>query len=628
MSWQLRGARTAYVLHAALSVLVIGLLSWATVASLRLESAAQTEVQRGAQREFEKTVQLALYQMEQLAQSMLAGEMSRNPADYRAISYPTSEEVRLQTGEMLRTGALVRISPLLLQPPRHNWIVLYFQASPRTGYDSPLLVPEHARRWLDFAEGYERNLYATRLARLAYTYTVDELARQYEEAGGDTLGVLEDGLTRNVRTAALAAGQGAGSGYTRRRQAIELFTKIQTPEADCAPQQVAAAEVHAQTELAEQVDDNVLTPADDEVGITYQPMVPVWLKLRPEPRRDLAFIRAISTDGETAFQGFVVDWAACRAALLAAVADHFPEGELKIVDPPLAPEQITPDENMLSMIPARFDPHAEPPPASATQWSTTHSFLLIGWSASLLLLGAGALGIRSLISLSERRSQFAYAVTHELRTPLTTFRLYTDMLAQGLVPPDDQQEYLETLNAESSRLSSLVSGVLEYSRVESNSVPINREHVAVSALLETVRERFEGPCGAAGVTLEIAPPPPEKLTTDPHHVVQIIGNLVDNACKYGRGAEGPRVRVSARREGGMMQFDVVDNGPGIPQRLRTAVFQPYRRGDTESTPATGGIGLGLALSRSWARLLGGYLELLPASTEGTGAHFRISLPAG
>ena len=393
----------------------------------------------------------------------------------------------------------------------------------------------------------------------------------------------------------------------------------------CAPQQLAVANIHAPADLVDTPEANEDAAGNDEVGIMYEKMLPVWLQRANRPAPDLAFLRAVYADGETALQGFIIDWPMFRGKLLSKASHLFHDASIEVIDTAPMPA----DDAFFSLIPARLVTSEPPPMVAAMEWNTTHSFLAIGWVASIILLVALGLGIRSLVNLIERRSQFAYAVTHELRTPLTTFRLYTDMLAQGMVSEHSKQEYLDTLNTESRRLAELVSGVLEYSRVESNSVPINKEAVSVGDLLEAVRENYGPRCDGAGVSLRIdgGQAADEVLLTDRQHVVQIIGNLVDNACKYGRSSEEPVVSVTAQRADGAFRFDVADQGPGIPPRLRSRIFKPYQRGQTGSAPATGGIGLGLALSRSWAKLLGGNLELLPSPRGARGARFRFTLPA-
>jgi len=104
-----------------------------------------------------------------------------------------------------------------------------------------------------------------------------------------------------------------------------------------------------------------------------------------------------------------------------------------------------------------------------------------------------------------------------------------------------------------------------------------------------------------------------------------VGNLIDNACKYSRGADDRRVWVRARRENETAVIEVEDRGPGIPASERRAIFSPFRRGRQADVTA-GGVGLGLALAQRWVKLLGGRLILRNANPEG-GACFRVEMPA-
>ena len=138
--------------------------------------------------------------------------------------------------------------------------------------------------------------------------------------------------------------------------------------------------------------------------------------------------------------------------------DHlFPEAELLPVR--LAPQDPEPgDETKMASLPVHLSVPEVAGGASAAAWHRVRPTLLTTWAAAAVVLIVAGWGLRNLVALTERRTQFAYTVTHELRTPLTTFRLYTDMLSAGLVPEKSKQEYLDTLNRESIRLSNLVEG--------------------------------------------------------------------------------------------------------------------------------------------------------------------------
>jgi signal transduction histidine kinase len=245
-----------------------------------------------------------------------------------------------------------------------------------------------------------------------------------------------------------------------------------------------------------------------------------------------------------------------------------------------------------------------------------------------VLLVAGW-GLRNLVALTERRMQFAYAVTHELRTPLTTFRLYSDMLSAGLVPDESRQGYLDTLNRESIRLSSLVEEVLEYARLESQRARLNLVETDGSSLIRLISETFEKVCMDNGIKArtENIIAKDRQLRVDVDVVNRIAGVLVNNACRHARGASDATALIRLSAENGRLHLDVIDSGPGITRADARTIFKPFHRGRGADKAARGGIGLGLALARSWATLLGGRLELAARhDPQYGGAHFRLTIP--
>src|SRR5262249_2633470 len=112
------------------------------------------------------------------------------------------------------------------------------------------------------------------------------------------------------------------------------------------------------------------------------------------------------------------------------------------------------------------------------------------------------------------------------------------------------------------------------------------------------------------------------LLTDSQLVQQTLGNLIDNACKYSRGAEDRHIWLRTRSTAGGVALEVEDHGPGIPPGDRRPIFRPFRRGRGADVVA-GGVGLGLALAQRGAHLLGGKLTLC----TGPATCFRLELPA-
>ena len=110
-------------------------------------------------------------------------------------------------------------------------------------------------------------------------------------------------------------------------------------------------------------------------------------------------------------------------------------------------------------------------------------------------------------------------------------------------------------------------------------------------------------------------------------VNRIASVLVSNACRYARGAENALVVVRLEGDASRIDLHVMDSGPGIDRADARTIFRPFRRG-RRIEAARGGIGLGLALARSWAQLLGGRLELATGHHPKLGgAHFHLAIPA-
>jgi signal transduction histidine kinase len=358
-----------------------------------------------------------------------------------------------------------------------------------------------------------------------------------------------------------------------------------------------------------------------EVLVYLSPMVPVWQTGRSG--EDLLLLRLVRIEDKEVCQGVLLDVPRLREILTAEVADLFPEARLV----PMRDLEPAQPERTMAGLPFLLDPGGPEPAAAPAGWTPLRVGLALAWAAAGVALLAVALGGWSLINLSERRIRFVSAVTHELRTPLTTLRLYLDMLLGGLVRDDARrEEYIRTLNGETDRLTRLVSNVLDFSRLEKQRPRLECRRVVVDALLEEVKTAWKGRCQESDkdLVIENALGPDAAVWSDAALLQQILGNLIDNACKYSRTAEDRRLWVRARAEGRQVLFEVEDRGPGVPPRERRSIFRAFRRGRSADVTA-GGVGLGLALADRWTRLLGGRLTLQPTAEDG-GACFRVSLP--
>jgi signal transduction histidine kinase len=350
---------------------------------------------------------------------------------------------------------------------------------------------------------------------------------------------------------------------------------------------------------------------------------PQWLA-GPDGADVLVLVRTAHIDDQqTVYQGVVLDWPQLEAVLLESVKDLFPDARLV---PVMDPAAVSP-ERAMSALPVQLDPGTTPTPPPAG-WTPLRFGLVLAWVAALIAFAAVGLSGWSLIDLAERRIRFVSAVTHELRTPLTSLRLYLDLLLSGMVQDEGKRkEYLATLNTESDRLHRLIDNVLDFARLEGRRKASDAQPVLVAELLEQVRQTWADRCAADDKELVAicTLPPDEKLTTDANLVQQIVGNLIDNSRKYSRDAADKRIWVWVKPGTGRRRvvIEVEDRGAGVANRERAAIFRPFRRGGTADTKA-GGAGLGLALAKQWAELLGGRLSYRPAD-GGIGACFRLEL---
>jgi len=255
--------------------------------------------------------------------------------------------------------------------------------------------------------------------------------------------------------------------------------------------------------------------------------------------------------------------------------------------------------------------------------------LLIAWSCMLLPAVAVFILLAGVISLNERRGAFVSAITHELRTPLTTFRLYTDMLENGMVSEGKRSKYIQTLRTEAERLSHLVENVLSYARLERGSPGVRLETVTVDEMLERIREQLSEHAQRAGMRLCVGScrnANPVRTNVDLSAVERILFNLVDNACKYAGSAPGKEIFVEADQDAHFAIVRVRDHGPGIAPRDARRLFRPFCKSASEAADSVPGVGLGLALSRRLARRMGGELTLDRSAGNADGACFILTMP--
>jgi GAF domain-containing protein len=236
---------------------------------------------------------------------------------------------------------------------------------------------------------------------------------------------------------------------------------------------------------------------------------------------------------------------------------------------------------------------------------------------------------RQLAEASEHKSQFLASMSHELRTPLNAIIGLTEMIITNAAKfgAEKVQEPLRRVKAAGTHLLSLINEVLDLSKIEAGKLDLNPEPVNLPRLIEEVIGTAEPLVEKNGNRLgvergnDLGP-----LTADPMRLKQILLNLLSNACKFTKDGEvALRVRrVADGRE--WIEFAVTDSGIGMTAEQQAKLFQEFTQADSLTARRYGGTGLGLALSRKLARMMGG--DVTVASEPGKGSIFTVRLPGG
>jgi signal transduction histidine kinase len=219
-------------------------------------------------------------------------------------------------------------------------------------------------------------------------------------------------------------------------------------------------------------------------------------------------------------------------------------------------------------------------------------------------------------TLIASQQDLLHAVSHELRTPLQRLRFGVDLL-QGA--PDDLPARVHDLQGDITELDTLVDELLSWTRLQGGEASLNREATDLDELLDdlvydTKRLRNH-------VRIHLDEPGLPLLVLDPARTRRSIGNLVSNAARYCNG----EVRISAHLTDDWVTVDIDDDGIGVPGSDRERIFEPFVRLDDARARDTGGIGLGLAISRQIAQSHGGTLTV--HTSDLGGARFRWRIPA-
>lgn len=225
--------------------------------------------------------------------------------------------------------------------------------------------------------------------------------------------------------------------------------------------------------------------------------------------------------------------------------------------------------------------------------------------------------------INRMKQDFLSMVSHDLRTPLTSVQIFLHLLtseAYGSTNPEIAGR-AEAAERNVARLVDMVSNLLNMEKLEEGSVELDRRNTQVSQLFEQAVDSLREFADRHEVTI-VVEPCDATIFVDNDRMVQVLVNLLSNAIKF--SPQGGSVRLIGRADSDFLEISVVDQGRGIPENMREAIFQKYKQVEGADATHRKGTGLGLAIARALVETHGGTLGV--TSEEGKGSTFWLRLP--
>jgi signal transduction histidine kinase len=655
-----------WIIFGVCLAVLLAAMGWASLTVLRLE---RFEAQAQQKAELEERMRLALWRMDSFLTPLIVEESAR--PYYAYYPFHTAEQAYTKMYRSIREEVLIP-SPLLAFASSN--VLLHFQFDLDGNITSPQ-VPQGNERDLAESAYANRQSIETAAARLnelqqVLNHRAETLAavmpRQLDPGAAPV--AIPPSLSNRDLLANLCAlhptnavpliqlapipAPAPSSRFAQRLDALFVPETIPSPEPPPIPVQKTQREqspaglqqrMSQKSEIVS-VENQMLKNSLEwnaranvyqqaaalNVDKATQFTLPPRLNLSEGPIRavwigsTLVLARRVALDDKMFVQGCWLNWTHLKQSLLATIEDLFPVAELE----PIATANGDKEAHMLAFLPVKI---TVPPLSFAALpfWTPIRVSLAVAGLCVLLAALAAGMLLHGAVSLSERRGAFVSAVTHELRTPLTTFKMYSEMLAEGMVQePEQRRHYLNTLCSEANRLSHLVENVLAYARLERGSARTRIEKVTLAELIERVKPRLLHRAEQAALRLDVDSDEPALATVvhvDVAAVEQILFNLVDNASKYAAPTATEKViHLEALPNGKFAMLRVRDHGRGITREAARRLFRPFSKSAHEAAHSAPGVGLGLALCRRLSRSLGGDLRLDDLGRDG--ACFVLLLP--
>ncbi len=231
---------------------------------------------------------------------------------------------------------------------------------------------------------------------------------------------------------------------------------------------------------------------------------------------------------------------------------------------------------------------------------------------------------------NQAKSEFLANMSHEIRTPMTAILGYADLLVDEAGNPVNRErslEVMQTIRSNGNHLLAIINDILDLSKIDAGMMTTEHIETDPALVVEGVLELVQSKANEQGVALsaEYLTPIPRAIESDPTRLRQILLNLVGNAIKFTKQGS-VSVRVSYDKEDCSMDFEVVDTGIGLSseQVRRLLQFDAFVQADGSTTRKFGGTGIGLRISNSLAKMLGGEIRVTSEPGKGSAFAFRVA----
>jgi signal transduction histidine kinase len=247
---------------------------------------------------------------------------------------------------------------------------------------------------------------------------------------------------------------------------------------------------------------------------------------------------------------------------------------------------------------------------------------------------ANAILVEQINEANQAKSEFVSIVSHELKTPMTSMRGYTDLMLSGMTGEinEQQRKFLQTIAANINRMSKQIQDLTDISRIETGRLRMEKSPTAFTNIVSETLQSVKGPCDHKNIELHLDLPADLPLVmADKERLVQVLTNLISNACKY--SPPDSEVTITLREEAislkkdqprvSMVVCSVKDNGYGISEADQKKLFTKFFRAEDPNIRKASGTGLGLSITKGIVEFHGGKIWVESGTSQGTTFHFAI-----